>query len=244
MGSSADIRLQAEQASADATPERTCVVTRACAPPADLIRFVADPDGNVVADINNKLPGRGVWVTCCHAKVAEAARRRLFARGLKREVFIMENLADQVDALLLRQAAQMCALANKAGVVTTGFAKVEGLILKGRCDVLVQANDAADDGRRKLANKHRAIAAELDRHAPIVDQLSIDELSLALGSSNVVHAGLSKGRVTNAFVQSAQRLGRYRAAAASNSDAAHDTFPVGGDAAGITKSTARKTGQA
>ena len=43
--------------------ERTCVVTRAVKPGAEMIRFVAGPDGTIVPDLERKLPGRGVWVT-------------------------------------------------------------------------------------------------------------------------------------------------------------------------------------
>ena len=41
---------------------RRCIVTRRELSPDDLIRFVADPTGTIVPDINRKLPGRGVWV--------------------------------------------------------------------------------------------------------------------------------------------------------------------------------------
>ena len=54
-------------------PERTCIVTRRAAAPAELIRFVVAPDGEVVADLKGRLPGRGAWVT--------ATRRRGPAGG-------------------------------------------------------------------------------------------------------------------------------------------------------------------
>jgi predicted RNA-binding protein YlxR (DUF448 family) len=241
MGTSADIRTHADASSAG-TPERTCLVSRAVFPASDLIRFVADPDGNVVADINQKLPGRGVWIGCHRDLVAQAVAKRVFARGFKREVTADADLTDRVDALLLKTAIQMLSLANKAGVVTTGFAKVEALIHKGKCDTLAQACDASEDGRRKLANRHRTIAADQGRAARIVDRLRNDELSLALGGSNVVHAGLSKGRVTDAFVQAVQRLERYRASSPPNSGEQHDTSHAGGASAGGSKSAARKTG--
>lgn len=241
MGSRVNIQ-PARDAEAPDAPERTCAVTRACAHPTELIRFVAAPDGSVVPDVNCKLPGRGVWVGCRRDLVLEAVKKRAFSRGLKCAVNTDADLADRVDDLLLRNATQALSIANKAGVVTTGFAKVEGLILKGRCDALAQAHDAAEDGRKKLFNKHRAVAEELARHAHLVDQLSIDELSLALGGSNVVHAGLSEGRVTDTFVLAAQRLERYRATAPNFSGVEHAKIDASGDAAGTMNSAARKTG--
>ena len=42
-------------------PQRKCVVTGQTADKAALIRFVASPDGQLVADLNEKLGGRGAW---------------------------------------------------------------------------------------------------------------------------------------------------------------------------------------
>jgi predicted RNA-binding protein YlxR (DUF448 family) len=43
--------------------ERMCALTRAIAPRAELVRFVASPDGEVVPDLKECLPGRGMWLT-------------------------------------------------------------------------------------------------------------------------------------------------------------------------------------
>ena len=47
----------------DGGNDRMCIVTRARRSPDEMIRFVADPGGEIVPDIKRKLPGRGVWVT-------------------------------------------------------------------------------------------------------------------------------------------------------------------------------------
>ena len=44
-------------------PQRKCIITGKIADKAVLIRFVASPDGELVADTGNKLGGRGVWVS-------------------------------------------------------------------------------------------------------------------------------------------------------------------------------------
>ena len=44
-------------------PQRKSVITGEIADKAALIRFVASPDGELVADTGNKLGGRGVWVS-------------------------------------------------------------------------------------------------------------------------------------------------------------------------------------
>ena len=50
-------------------------VTRVERDPADLLRFVAGPEGRLVPDLARKLPGRGVWVTADKASVAAAAEQ-------------------------------------------------------------------------------------------------------------------------------------------------------------------------
>lgn len=193
-----------------AGPLRRCILTRAERSPDDLIRFVVDPDGRIVADLARKLPGRGVWVTADQASVAAAAKANAFAKSLKRPVEVPEDLPQTVEALFVRRALEALSLANKAGLVTTGFEKVEALIGGGRAAALVQGCDASDDGKRKLERKFAAIQRDRGQAAPIVDWLTVEQLSLAIGRSNVVHAGLKPGGATQRFLSEAERLRRYR----------------------------------
>ena len=110
---------------------RMCALTREVRPEAELIRFVAAPDGSVVADIRARLPGRGVWVGRDRKAVAEAVRKNVFARSLKAPVKPAADLADQVAARLREAALGRLGLARKAGAVVAGFAKVEAAITRG-----------------------------------------------------------------------------------------------------------------
>lgn len=189
---------------------RRCIVTRAEREPADLIRFVVDPNGRLVPDLARRLPGRGVWVSATKSDVERAAKSNAFSKSLKREVNVPQDLAQTVEQLLIRRTLEALSLANKAGLVSTGFEKVEKLLKSGKVDVLVHGADAAEDGRRKLVRKFEAICRDSDVSAPVVDWLTIDELSLAIGRPNVVHAGLTRGGATMRFVSEAERLRRYR----------------------------------
>ena len=51
------------RASGKKSPERTCIATGETGTPASLIRFAIGPEGEVVADLEGKLPGRGIWVS-------------------------------------------------------------------------------------------------------------------------------------------------------------------------------------
>lgn len=189
---------------------RLCAATRAVRSPEDLIRFVAGPDGVVVPDVARKLPGRGVWVTADRASVAAAVKSNAFARSLKRQVKAAAELPDMVDRLLVRRTLDALSLANKAGLVAFGFDQVDALLDAGRAVGLVQGSDAAVGGRDKLERKFKAVSAAKAQPAVVVDAFSIAEISLAMGRTNVVHAGLVEGGATTRFLNEAGRVQRYR----------------------------------
>jgi predicted RNA-binding protein YlxR (DUF448 family) len=189
---------------------RRCIVTRSELSPDDLIRFVADPAGGIVPDIARKLPGRGVWVTGERSAVEAAVRVNAFAKSLKRQVTVPKDLPQIIDALFVKRLLNALSLANKAGLVSTGAEKVEKLLDSGRAVALLHGTDGTSEGRRKLDRKFTAIQRDKGQPARVVDWLTIEELSLAMGRSNVVHAGLIQGGATKRFLSEAERLRRYR----------------------------------
>lgn len=195
---------------ADDAATRTCIVTRAVLPPDDLVRFVASPSGEVVPDVARKLPGRGVWVTCNRDCVELAVTKKAFPRAFKRHVSVPDDLADRVEACLLQRAVQALSLANKAGLVVTGSGKVNSWIEKGAEGTLLQAADASPDGLAKVARKYRAVCRATDRSPVELAFLTIDQLGLAMGRANVVHAALNDGRAVDSFLVAAKRLEKYR----------------------------------
>ena len=197
---------------------RMCAVTRAVRPIDELIRFVVSPQGEVVADLKRKLPGRGLWVSASRAAVAEAVRRHQFSKGFKREVRAAATLAADTEALLVRGAIEALAMAAKAGQVICGFGKVEDA-LKSRqgqasLQALIHASDGAADGIRKLdamVRQNAGIGDESNQF-PVVTALTSEQLDLALGRSNVIHAALLAGPASKTFLSRSQILVRYRMA--------------------------------
>jgi len=211
--------LLSKAAEAKMALERTCVVTRAKGGPEQMIRFVLGPDSRVVADLRHKLPGRGVWVTAQADKVAEAVKRKVFARGFKAEVLVSAALPVEIDELLVRDCLQALSLANKAGQVVTGFAKVETVIGKNAVAALVEANDAGADGSRKLRQVMRRSLGPVAMK-PEVNLFTSSQLSLALGLANVVHAALIEGAAADAFLSRCRKLDLYRSGSSVAGDAA------------------------
>jgi uncharacterized protein len=194
---------------------RTCIVSREIMPIADLIRFVLGPDGTVVPDLKRNLPGRGVWVEASKTAVAKAIAKRLFARGFRASAVADPGLADLVDRLLSEQALGTFGLARKAGLVVTGFAKVEATVAREPIAGLVHAAEAGADGVSKLtAALRRRFGGEIG--CPVVRIFSGSQLDLALGRSNVIHAALLAGRASETFLERAVALDRYRGGIATS----------------------------
>jgi predicted RNA-binding protein YlxR (DUF448 family) len=195
---------------------RMCAVTRQVKPADELIRFVVAPSGEVIADLKRKLPGRGLWVSLSRASVDDAVRRGVFARGFKKPVAVSPTLAADTETLLARSAADALAMAGKAGQVVSGFAKTESTLGSGETVALIHAADGSDDGIRKLDAKLAALTgetAEKPVNLPIIRAFTTDELDLALGRSNVVHAAVLAGPASKTFLARCQMLDRYRQAA-------------------------------
>lgn len=191
-------------------PVRLCAVTRAHKPPEAMLRFVVDPQDRIVPDIRCRLPGRGVWVDAKAATLAEAVKRNVFSKSLKRKVTVSETLPDEVERLLARRVADALALANKAGLIVAGFTKVEERIVSGEVALLLHASDGAADGTAKLDGRLRAVAEAGGHPAEICKELTSEEMSLALGRMNVVHAAATEGGATRRLQEEAGRLRRFR----------------------------------
>lgn len=196
--------------------ERTCAVSRTAMDPCELIRFVAGPDGSIVPDIRRKLPGRGVWVKASAGTVAEAAKKNVFARSLKQQIKPDSKLADLVDRLLLEDALQSLALANKAGAAVKGAFQVEKAITGKIVSVLLHASDGSQDGARKINQVLFRTMGEAANSINHVEFFDSAQLGLALGQLSVIHAALKQGAASDAFAGRARRLARYRGIAVSD----------------------------
>ncbi len=205
-----DVTPQKGAGSKKAGPERLCVVTRQNLAQAEMIRFALSPDGEIVPDVEGRLPGRGVWLSCSREILKKAIQSKAFSRSLKQQAAVPAGLEDKVEALLTRRVGEYLSFANKAGQVVAGFQQVDAALEKGALAAVLHGSDAADDGQQKLDRKFKAIQRERGAPAPVVNVLTIAEMSLAMGRPSVVHAGLIPGGLTERFLDEAGRLARYR----------------------------------
>jgi uncharacterized protein len=203
-----DLATALDRGPGTAQRTRMCVATRAVQPVSELIRFVVGPDGEVVADVKSKLPGRGIWVTATRDALLEAVKRKAFSRGFKRDVRLPPDLVDRTERLLERAVLDALAMAGKAGLVAAGFGKTESALDHEDVVGLLHAAGGASDGIRKIEAASRRRRSE----APpvVIGFLNSAQLDLALNRPNVVHAALLAGPASETFLARCRRLERFR----------------------------------
>jgi len=190
--------------------DRTCIVTRKNGPADGMIRFVADPQGRVVADLKGRLPGRGCWVTARHDLVQRAARGNLFARALKTRVTVPADLADEVDGLMVTALLGMMSLARKAGQLVSGAAKVDAAVRSGEAVAVFHAAEAAADGVRKIDQARHARFEAAGAAIPAFHLLPVDEMAILGSGGQVIHLAVLAGQAGEGVVKRAMMLDRFR----------------------------------
>lgn len=181
---------------------RRCIASGVLRDKRQLLRFVVGPDGCVVPDLDGKLPGRGLWLSPRRDMIERACRRNLFARAARAPVRAPADLADQVARMLRRRCLDLIGLARRAGLVTAGYQKARSQLAAGRACVLVQARDAAEGGRAKLAALARAVVP----NGPVVEVFCAEELGRVVARESAVHLVLAPGPLTDRFVAEVARL--------------------------------------
>lgn len=193
---------------------RRCIVTRQALEKPAMIRFVLDPEGRVVPDLKEKLPGRGLWVTADRAILAQAVAKNAFAKAAKQSAKVAPDLVERVAELAKREVAELLGLARKSGHLVAGFEKVQAALDRDGVRVLIAASDGAEDGRRKLARRAgwdpRAVTPASGLAAgsgvEICAPLTADELARALGRDHAVHAAIRQSGIAERIVTACRRL--------------------------------------
>lgn len=181
--------------------ERRCIVTGDVQPKAGLIRFVAGPDGAVVPDLVEKLPGRGFWVTAERPILEKAMAKGLFARGARARVTAPDDLMQIIEDGLARRVVELVSLSRKAGDAVAGFEKVKDWLARGKAKVLLQASDGSERGKGKLWTPEGG---------RWFGCLTASELGLSFGRDHVIHSALAPGGLTDSVIRDAGRLNGLR----------------------------------
>ncbi len=183
-------------------PLRRCLVSGALRAKGEMLRFVVDAQGEVVPDLEGRLPGRGMWLSPERDMVTAAGARNLFAKAARTRAVAPEGLADLVERLLARRCLALIGMARRAGQARAGSEKVRAWLRAGRAGVLLAASDGAAASRARM----RTLAPE----APVLELFDGDELGSVAGRGRTVHLALAPGRLADTLLREAARLSGFR----------------------------------
>ncbi|MCR9257895.1 MAG: RNA-binding protein [Alphaproteobacteria bacterium] len=200
-------------------PARKCVATGLRGSKSDLIRFVVGPDDILVPDLDEKLPGRGMWLQASADAVATAVKRKAFQRAAARAgrtaIRVPDDLATLLVEGLRRRILDGLGLARRAGQAVTGFEKVKALVAEsdpridpeimagaGSVGVLLHASDGAVGGFSKLGPGARQLEAE----GKTVEVMTADALGAPFDRDRAVHVAVLEGKLADRILRDATRL--------------------------------------
>ena len=185
-----------------AKSQRRCIATGEIHDRSNLLRFVVGPNGELVADMASRLPGRGLWLTPRRDILESAIARRLFARSAHRAIITQAGFADRVEALLVQRCLDAIGLGRRAGIAVAGFEKACEVVRAGKAALLLLALDGAEGARRKI----RA----LGRGLPVAIVLTAAEMGAIFGRDHVVNIAIGDGRLSGRLITVAQKIAGFR----------------------------------
>ena len=198
-------------------PERTCILSRRTASREELIRLALGPDGTVAPDVRARASGRGAWIGVSRSELDEAISKGKLKGALQRafktnDVKVPDDLGELIAQALRQATLDRLGMEARSGNLINGADRVETAARNGSVHLLIHAEDAGEDGRRKLDQAWRVgsdpetVANSGGQGRLFPEERTI--LSMALGRENVVHIALTD-RAAAARVLHA--LSRWRA---------------------------------
>ena len=183
----------------ESLPERRCIISQRTDDNYDMVRFVADPSGVIIPDVAAKLPGRGAWVTADRDMLAQAVSTGRLMRALEGKK-IDDDLAEQVENLLLKRCQDSLAMGRRGGITLGGSGKIKA---EGDVSGLLIATDASE-------REARALKGDVS-HDWSISSMTSDELGLPFGRP-MAFVALLKGHLsqTKQVTQELMRLNRLR----------------------------------
>jgi len=178
-------------------PLRRCAVTRERLPKEQMIRFVIDPDRNVVPDLAARLPGRGIWLSARGDVIETACTRAVFAKAARGPVTVPPDLRAGLQAALSRRFVDHLGLARRAGQAVAGFAKAREWLSSGRASLVVQAADGSAEERQRFLGSW---------DGPVVAPLDGERLGVVFGRDRAVHVAVAAGGLAETLRHEAERL--------------------------------------
>jgi hypothetical protein len=184
-------------------PLRRCIATREVLPKERMLRFVLGPSREIVPDLANRLPGRGMWLSARGDVLEGALSRGAFMRAARGPVTLPSDLRARIEDGLRARIRDLLGMSRRAGQAVSGWQAGREWLQAGRAGLLVQAVDGSPAERARFGG----------RDLPVVAPLTAAELGVVFGRDHAVHVVVAPGRLADAIRQEAERLAGFTPAA-------------------------------
>lgn len=135
-------------------PQRMCIACRKSQDKKELLRFVLAPDGRIVIDYRQHLPGRGTYTCISLDCMALAVKKNSFRRQYSQLSVPVEvaDLQQQLQRALEQRISGLVKMARKSGQLLSGSNQVlDAFKKKSPPGLVVLADDITDAMGQKLA---------------------------------------------------------------------------------------------
>jgi len=179
-----------------------CVVTGDQKPKSKMIRFVVGPAGEIVPDLQERLPGDAVWITSNRKVIDELHSSLAFLNIKGLTLGVPGNFSEHLETLLVRRCLSYLGIARRSGQVLFGMEKVLRFYKEGKEGVLLIAKDASCSGRKKLRS--------ISKFSKELSLFNSDELGAALGRESLTYNVIKEGSLARKLIAESIRLEGFR----------------------------------
>ncbi len=136
-------------------PQRTCLGCRRVVVQDDLVRFVVSPQGELLVDYRQRLPGRGAYTHIDRECIADAVKRRQFDRAFKgkNSKADADRLLAELTREILDRIFSLLGMARKSGQAISGSSLVLESLDPAETAIALVAADVSDGIGRKVRFK-------------------------------------------------------------------------------------------
>ena len=179
-----------------------CFVTGEKKLKSKMIRFVAGPTGEIIPDLQARLPGDAIWITSNRNVVDQLHSCLAFLNMKGFKLRDPKNFSNYVETLLLPRCLNYLGMARRSGQVLFGMEKVLRFFREGKKGVLLIAKDASNSGRKKLIG--------LSKFSEELGLFDSDELGAALGRDSLTYNVVKEGALARKLIAESLRLEGFR----------------------------------
>jgi len=183
-------------------PQRTCLGCRQVRDRSELVRFVRSPDGEILADLKGRLPGRGAYLCNRRSCVTSAVNRKQFDRAFRGPCQPIDDslLVEQVARERLARLVNLLGMARKSAHFVAGSnAVLECLTRKQPLALIILAGDISPQIGEKICWK-------AGQQGVLITKLfDKTELGRILGRAERSVVGLPVGKLAEAFLSDLHR---------------------------------------